>query len=105
MLSAENRRTALGHFLTQRESVRVVLTDVMMPGMDGVELTRALRALAPQLPIVATSGLLNDERQEALRQLGVSRIIAKPCAAHEVLEALREALTSAESNAAGSPPI
>jgi DNA-binding NarL/FixJ family response regulator len=79
-------------FLAQSGSVRLVLTDIMMPVMNGVALTRALREVAPHLCIVATSGLLDHNRHEELAALGVTSILAKPCNPDEILDAVHRAL-------------
>jgi CheY-like chemotaxis protein len=53
---------------------RLVLLDIMMPGMDGFETLRRLRDLpaARQLPIVMLSALSDDEHRERARQLGAT---------------------------------
>jgi CheY-like chemotaxis protein len=81
--------------------VGAVLTDVMMPGMNGVALARALRTIAPRLPIVAASGLHDDVRTEELAAFGVTNVIAKPCTPREVLRALQYELAHPSSRADG----
>jgi len=69
--------------------VRLVLTDVMMPGMGGLNLIRALRAYDPKLKIIASSGLTDQANHDNLKAAGVDAIIDKPCAPQVVLETLR----------------
>jgi CheY-like chemotaxis protein len=55
----------------------LVVTDHNMPGLTGLELVAALRALAPGLPVVLSSGYLSDELQRDARALGVAALVHK----------------------------
>ncbi len=43
-------------FADDPASIDLLVTDVMMPGIDGIELARRLRAQRPDLPVIVTSG-------------------------------------------------
>jgi DNA-binding NarL/FixJ family response regulator len=62
--------------------------------MNGVALIRTLRGLEPRLRVVATSGLHDHDRREELAALGVTNILAKPCSAGEILEAVQRGLAA-----------
>ncbi len=96
VIEAADGREALALFLENRESVRLLLTDVMMPGMSGVALVRAIRTVAPKLPVIAASGLHDENRTQELASLGVTNMIAKPCGAQEILEAVQAELAQKE---------
>jgi PAS domain S-box-containing protein len=49
-------------FQLHRPMIQVVVTDMMMPRMNGTATARALRVLDPQLPIVAVSGMMDEHR-------------------------------------------
>ncbi len=57
VLTAKDGREALELYAAHRAEVRVVLTDVMMPVMDGLKLARALRQLDAHVRVIASSGL------------------------------------------------
>jgi CheY-like chemotaxis protein len=68
------------------------MTDLMMPGMNGVALMRELRRRSPQLPLVASTGLNHDRNLEELAALGVDDLLRKPFAPRDVLEVLHRRL-------------
>ncbi|HYP17937.1 MAG TPA: PAS domain S-box protein [Opitutus sp.] len=92
VLVAANGKEAVTRFLQERDRVKLVLTDVMMPEMGGVALIRALRLIDARLKIVATSGLEPDGRSLELASLGVTDVLPKPCGPQVLLEAVRVAL-------------
>ncbi len=64
--------------LLEEEGADLIVTDLVMPQMDGQELLLAARARLPQLPIVIMSGQDSVERAVALLQAGATDYIAKP---------------------------
>jgi len=74
--------------------VDVVLLDVMMPRLDGVETMKALRELRENLRVIATSGVNHDVRVDALRRMGVQHFLLKPFRNQELLDALHNCVTN-----------
>ncbi len=72
-----------------RSAVGTVLADLVMPGVQGVELFARLRAAAPSARIVAVSGLGHAMPADALRALGVTLTLAKPFTGAQLLAAVR----------------
>ena len=81
--------------LAERISPDAVVMDIEMPVLDGVEATRLLRAVAPELPIVAVSGHDYEERVLEIRQAGANDYVRKARMADELPRALTALLTSA----------
>jgi two-component system phosphate regulon response regulator PhoB len=75
---AENGEDALVR-LTQ-QPVALVILDIMMPGMDGVEACRQIRSnpATTSIPIVMCSALSADEDVRRARDAGASHMICKP---------------------------
>jgi PAS domain S-box-containing protein len=95
VVAAGDGRDALAAFAQHREAVRVVLTDVMMPTMNGAALARRLRELSPQVRIIVTTGLVDAETQRELADLGITELVRKPFDVREVLEVLRREVAAA----------
>jgi CheY-like chemotaxis protein len=76
----------------------LVVTDLIMPGLTGVETIKKLRALDPNVPIVAVSGFGFDESSELVQAAlaaGANRTFGKPFQAHELLTAMKELIPPA----------
>ena len=72
-----------------------VITDVRMPGMDGIEVQRRIRLERPKLPVIFISGRQSAEtRQQALDE-GAVEFLYKPFDAVGLLEVVQAALTNA----------
>jgi signal transduction histidine kinase/ligand-binding sensor domain-containing protein/CheY-like chemotaxis protein len=78
VVEAENGAQALARLKEAGAPFDLVLSDVVMPGLQGRELVAALRAAAPRLPLVLMSGYLDD--RISLRDLAESgiEVLAKP---------------------------
>lgn len=64
----------------------IVITDLMMPGMDGFELIKKLREYQPDVPVIVITAYGNEEREEQSRRLGVVEYIEKPFDIHMIRE-------------------
>jgi CheY-like chemotaxis protein len=71
--------------------IDLVLTDFAMPGMNGVELARAIRAERPSLPIIFVTGYGD---LDVLRQFGDTPILEKPYAEGDLAAAIGAALNA-----------
>ncbi|SDR82496.1 PAS domain S-box protein [Opitutus sp. GAS368] len=94
---AEDGQEALETFRADPARFALVLTDLMMPRMNGRQLAQQIRRLAPSLPIIASSGLAVDgsgsaEGEMSLSALGVRILLRKPYTEAELLTAMRQEL-------------
>jgi FixJ family two-component response regulator len=71
-----------------------VITDVRMPGMDGLELQRRLKLQYPSLPVIFITAHYDSEiRQQAMSQ-GAAGFLHKPFDAADLLGAIESALSA-----------
>jgi CheY-like chemotaxis protein len=82
---------------------QLVLCDLMLPGLSGIELLRTLRAARPGLPVVMITGYGTAENEARALEAGVSGFLAKPFTESELLDAVRRAL-GREGDVPGSEP-
>ncbi len=85
---------ALALFDQYRSSVRAVISDMAMPFMDGVDLTRAIRRLEPRVPILIATGSADVTSRSALDAFPFVSLLSKPYTQRGLLEALKRCLGS-----------
>jgi CheY-like chemotaxis protein len=67
-----------------------VLSDINMPGMDGLELLGAIKQRRPDLPVIMVSAYGDDERRRCASELGARQFITKPVDFDRLKEQLRQ---------------
>lgn len=92
VLTATDGADALAAYTKESENIVLVLTDMAMPYMDGVAMTRVLRRLNPALKIIAASGLTSPVQAAELETLNVNAYLAKPYTAEKLLTTLHAVL-------------
>jgi CheY-like chemotaxis protein len=83
---------ALSLFAGQMKEIDAVITDLMMPLMDGITLIRTVRKMKPQIMIIASTGHSDDQRMRELRTLNVPLCLMKPYHRRTLLDAVHETL-------------
>jgi PAS domain S-box-containing protein len=92
VLTASNGIEALALYAQYQDNIRVVLIDMMMPGMDGSTTILALQRINPQVQIIAMSGLMANWTTAQTRSLGIQKFLQKPFAAQVLLNTMQEIL-------------
>ncbi|HXI89508.1 MAG TPA: response regulator, partial [Blastocatellia bacterium] len=87
-LTAADGTEAVALYAQHKDDIKVVLTDLMMPYMDGQVTIRALQKLNPNVRIIASSGLAENSRSIA----GAKLFLPKPYTAERLLNALAEVI-------------
>jgi PAS domain S-box-containing protein len=90
---------------TATQPIDAVLLDLTMPDMDGSETFRELQRMRPRLPVLLTSGYMEEEATSQFQASGLAGFIQKPYRAAQLLEALRRVLGAPPPREAGSPGI
>ncbi len=83
---------ALESFRVNPKRFAAVITDEVMPGMTGTQLTGALKEIAPGLPVLLVSGYGGDLFASRAAAAGVNRVLSKPLQRAEIARALAELL-------------
>ena len=96
VLSAGDGIEALTIYVKNSADIELVVTDVMMPMMDGVNLTRALKKINPLVQVIAASGHTEISHKNDLRALGIQTFLIKPFNNHQLLEAIHNAISEAD---------
>jgi DNA-binding response OmpR family regulator len=88
VLTATHGQEGLAYLNGHR--VDLVVTDLFMPEMDGIEVISALRRQFPGVKIVAMSGRPGVDYLSVAKELGAARILRKPFGMDELLSAVGE---------------
>ncbi|MEK9506296.1 PAS domain S-box protein [Gaopeijia maritima] len=92
VVTATDGADAVDIYRGRGEEIHAVLTDIMMPVMDGIATIRALRAMDPDVRIIAASGLGTDQSVARVNDAGVQHFLPKPYTAGSLLSVLHDVL-------------
>jgi PAS domain S-box-containing protein len=99
VLEAANGQDALTLVLSRQTEIHLVLSDMVMPGMGGMELADRVRALSPPLPVLLMTGYTEEAITRAGERPPDEHIIEKPFTLNTMLERVRWALAAAGNGA------
>ncbi len=92
MLAASDGAEAVALYAQNKDTIKIVLMDMMIPVMDGDASIRAIRRIKPDIKIIAVSGLAENDR---LRDIvnHTNAFLPKPYTAEILLKTIHEILT------------
>lgn len=93
VITAVNGAEAAQIYREQSSEIDIVVTDVMMPVVGGLELIGLLKAINPDVRVIAASGLMHGEIAKNLSNAGAMALLSKPYTADKLLGTLREVLS------------
>src|ERR1019366_9081762 len=95
---AEDGVEGIARFSMAQNEIKLLITDLDMPNMDGVTAIRILRQLNPKLKIIVSSGVMGGKkpgsRAPAITSLGVTSVLDKPYSVAQILRAVHDALAN-----------
>ena len=95
--TCEDPRDALWLLKQNPEQIDLVITDLQMPCLDGIELAAELLRINATLPIVLTSAAMLQMPSEKLQSLGIRDFLTKPWDRERLFSVLRQALANTRS--------
>lgn len=90
-----NPKDALSLFRNAPERFDLVITDLTMPNMSGVQLIAILRVIRPHIPVILCTGFGHMLDEEALEDLGVNALLIKPIETPELAATVHRVLSQA----------
>jgi CheY-like chemotaxis protein len=100
VLQAQDGREALRVADTHEDPIHLLLTDMVMPEMNGNELAEHLSQVRPQMRVLMMSGYSDDRQVQRIVQMG-ARFLPKPFSPVSLSKAIRESLDEPWSGLAG----
>ncbi len=93
VLTARDGTEAIAAYTSHRQEIKGVLTDMLMPYMDGPATIRALRKLDPEIQIIAASGLMDKDRVQDSTGIQNLTFLMKPYTAEKLLVTIHQVLS------------
>jgi len=87
--TADSSETALE--ILKTEQFPLIITDLSMPGMDGLELCRRIKKINPDIIIYALSGYIASFNEQKLEACGFDGYLSKPSSSHTLKQAIEGA--------------
>ena len=85
-------------FSENQGTIRLILMDLSMPEMDGLEATQAIREKNPQVPIVALTAHSSDEDRKSCMRAGMNEMLIKPVQLPQLRETIYRYLPPVNSS-------
>jgi len=80
--------------MIEAETPRIVILDVMMPGLGGFEVLRRIKAQHPQIPVILLTGRGSEKEGVKGMELGAFDYLMKPLNIEELIKKMQEAIKS-----------
>ncbi len=85
---------ALEIFNSDPYNFDLIITDQVMPGMSGLELTREIKKIRPEIPVILCTGYSDIAEPVKAKELGVNEFLSKPVLTEDLAGAIRRVLDS-----------
>jgi two-component system, cell cycle sensor histidine kinase and response regulator CckA len=81
-------------FTEQKESIDLVILDIIMPGIKGDEVLKTLREIQHGIKVIISSGFMSEEQRERLKEYGVDAFLDKPFRDKDVIRTIISTLSN-----------
>ncbi len=91
-LIAKDGKQGLKLFVENQDSIDLIITDLNMPNMNGIEMTKRIKDINPDVPIIVATAFSNREYLLEAINMGVDKYVLKPVNIKKLLEAMVQSL-------------
>ncbi|MFZ3169385.1 MAG: ATP-binding protein [Candidatus Methanoperedens sp.] len=96
VLAANNGADAVVLYAQNKDKVKVILMDMMMPIMDGQASIRAIRKINPEVKVIAVSGLAEKDKLAEIASSHTKAFLPKPYTAEKMLKTIHEVMSEGD---------
>ncbi|MCK9174854.1 MAG: PAS domain S-box protein [Desulforhopalus sp.] len=96
VVAYNNPKEALDYFISNHDSIDLVLTDMTMPYMTGAELAVQLLEIKPELPIICCTGFSKKIDKNKAAKIGIKALLKKPLSRLNIFRAVRNIFDNRE---------
>lgn len=83
----------------RERSFIIMVTDFNMPGMDGLELARKAREIAPHMPVIMSTGDISPDIHRLAKEAGIVEVFGKPFSFEEILTMINQRMGEEKNQA------
>lgn len=94
VISAINGIEGIEKVKVYREQIQLIILDIKMPGLNGVETLRQIRRILPDVPVIVSTGYSEDSINVFEPELKISDFLTKPFGTKEILEKIAMFITN-----------
>jgi PAS domain S-box-containing protein len=87
-ITASDGIEAIALYAERQQEISLVLTDMLMPFMDGITTIRTLQKINPEVKIIAMSGLASSDKVNTVYDMGIKAFLSKPYTANQLLQVI-----------------
>ncbi|MFN6568264.1 response regulator [Dendronalium sp. ChiSLP03b] len=87
-ITASDGIEAIALYAEHRDKISLVVTDMVMPSMDGITTIRTLQKINPNVKIIAVSGLATNDKVNAAYEIGIKAFLSKPYTTNQLLQTI-----------------
>ncbi len=96
VLAADDGEKAVALYAQNKDKIKVVLMDMMMPIMDGHASIRAIHKINPEVKVIAVSGLAEKDKHAKFGSSHIKAFLSKPYTAQRLLKTIHEVIIGTE---------
>ena len=89
---------ALDDFKADPYKFDLIITDMTMPNMTGIQLSNEIKGIRPDIPVIICTGFSDQINQKNSRELGIQGYVLKPVIRREIAKMIREVLAISSSH-------
>jgi YesN/AraC family two-component response regulator len=86
--SASNGHEGLEMFREHKDDIDIIITDIQMPKLNGIEMVKEIKKISPSKPIIITTAFTESEYLVEAIKLGVEKFLQKPVDLNELIDAI-----------------
>jgi CheY-like chemotaxis protein len=92
--AAANGSEAIERFQEEPHNFDLVITDMIMPDMTGNKLAQLILTIRPDVPVVLTTGYMDQSTLKEAEEMGICSVVLKPFGKKQMSDAIKKALDS-----------
>jgi CheY-like chemotaxis protein len=92
LITAENRQEGLDRFIENEKDISVIITDINMPKLNGIDMCKKIREVNKIVPIIITTAHNDKDFLHKAIEVGISKFVTKPMDMKLLIESIKKSV-------------